>query len=229
MALKTSAAKRLLRVAFQIIRPRRQYEPVEFGGRVYAGKREADDRWRAIAEVIRTYKIGSILDIGCAEGWFLRRAAKEFGCFGLGVEASERRLVVGELARLHDSVDRVAVMKAFLTPEDIGKLPACDLILCLSVVHHVLRHNGLPAAEAFLSALMGRTRRALIFEMGTSEEKALSWSEMLPEMPEGQEAFMRGLLERAGGADIRVLAATPGLRQDASRLLLIAEPAGART
>ena len=59
------------------------------------GKREAEDRWEAIAAAIREYEVGSVLDVGCAEGWFLRRAAKDFGCFSLGVEALDRRLIDG--------------------------------------------------------------------------------------------------------------------------------------
>jgi hypothetical protein len=223
-SLRLSAARRLLYAAFQVLRPKRAYEPVEIGGRRFASKREAEGRWAAIAEAIRRYEARTILDVGCAEGWFLRRAAEDFGCFGLGVDAEDRRVLTGEIARLHDGVERVAVMKARLTPAEIRTLPACDIVLCLSVVHHVMRQGGRGAAEEFVQALATRARKALIFEMGTSEEKQLAWSSTLPEMPEGQEAFVRRLLEACGLREVRVIASTPGLHGDAPRLLFAAEP-----
>lgn len=221
-------ARRLMRLAFALIRPRRLYEPVEIGGRRYTNKREAETRWAAIADTIQAYEAKSILDVGCAEAWFLRRAAAEFGCFGIGVEAEYRRVLLGELARLHDGVERVAVMKARLTPDDIRELPQCDLVLCLSVVHHIVRQGGMGAAEDFLRALATRARKAIVFEMGTAEEIQLRWSKALPEMPGGQEEFVRNLLSASGLTNIRVIADTPSIMREATRLLFVAEPPPAR-
>ena len=117
--VRIAAARSLLRLAFHVIRPKRLYEPVELGGRRFPEKRESELRWAAIAKMVQDYDAKNLLDIGCAEGWFLRRAAKEFGCFGIGVEAGHRRVLLGEIARLHDAAERVAVIKARLTPTDI--------------------------------------------------------------------------------------------------------------
>lgn len=223
--IRLALGRRLLRVAFSVLRPRKLYEPVEIGGRLYAQKREADIRWQAISETIQRYKARNLLDIGCAEAWFLRRAAVELGTFGIGVEAAERRTLTGEIARLHDGVDRVAVIKARLGPEDISHLPVCDIVLCLSVLHHIMREEGRAGAEDFLRAIAGRVSKALVFEMGTSEEKQLAWTSVLPDMPDGQEQFIRTLLGDCGFANVRVLAETPGLKGDAPRLLFAAEPA----
>jgi hypothetical protein len=223
-SLRAAAARRLLRLAFHALRPKHPYEPLEIGGRHFLGKRDSAARWQAIADAIRRYEARTLLDIGCAEAWFLRKAAAEFGCFGIGIDAEHRRVATGEIARLHDGVERVAVMQARLAPADIRALPACDLVLCLSVVHHVFRAGGLPAAEAFVAALASRARRALLFEMGTSEERQLHWSQALPPMPAGQEAFVRGLLEKAGFVNVRIVTETAGLKGDAGRLLFSAEP-----
>jgi SAM-dependent methyltransferase len=223
---RARAARAMLRMAFLIIRPKRFYEPVQIGGRRYVSKRDSEIRWKAIADAIQRYGARNILDIGCAEGWFIRRAAAEFSCFGIGVEAAERRLLLGEIARLHDGAERIATMKVLLTPEDIMSLPVCDLMLCLSVVHHVFRQGGQAAADQFVSALATRVGKAMLFEMGTADEKKLRWSAALPDMPDGQEAFVRRLLGNAGLVNIKVIAATPGLRKDAPRLLFSAEPAG---
>jgi SAM-dependent methyltransferase len=223
---RIGVARPLLRTAFKALQPKRSYEPLEIGGRKYPSKREAETRWTAIAAAIELFGARSILDIGCAEGWFLRRAAHEFGCFAIGVDGDERRVMLGEIARLHDGVDRVAVMKSKLQPDSIVQLPRCDIVLCLSVLHHVIRRAGLSAAEAFLGAVCSRAGKALLFEIGTSDEKELHWSGILPDMPGGQEEFVTGLLARCGMQNIRVVASTPGLRKDAARLLFAAEPHG---
>jgi hypothetical protein len=115
-------------------------------------------------------------------------------------------------------------MQGMLGPDDIRRMPACDIVICLSVAHHVMRAGGRAAAEAFIRALASRANKAVLFEMGTSDEKALGWSKALPDMPGGQEAFVTELLNASGLRNVRTLASTPGLRGDAPRILFAAEP-----
>lgn len=223
-ALRQKLARFTLKRAFTIARGfTKPYEVVEIGGRRIGSKREAQGRWEAIATVLKQYKARSILDIGCAEGWFLRRAATDLGCFALGIEAGDR-LFLGETSRLHDNVERMAIMRAMVSPEDIAGLPRCDVVMCLSVVHHVIRAGGVDAAKAFVRALGERAEKAIIFEMGTSDEKGLKWSGVLPEMPEGQEAFVRGLLQSCGLRNIQRMASTQAFHAGAERILFSAEP-----
>ncbi len=224
LSIRLAFGRALLRLAFHVSRSKRLYEPVQIANRNYPGKRDADTRWQAIAGVLAVEKARSVLDVGCAEGWFLRRAADEFGCFAIGVDASHRRVQAGEIARLHDGADRVAVMTATLTPRDIELLPRVHVVLCLSVVHHVIREGGLAAAEDFVRALATRAEKSLIFEMGTADEEQLSWTKILPAMKEGQEKFVTDFLARSGLTNIRVIACTPGLKGDADRLLMHAVP-----
>jgi SAM-dependent methyltransferase len=211
------AARRLLKLAFAVLRGRTSYDPVEIGGRRLASRRAWEPRWNAIADEIRRYRAESVLDIGCAEAWFLRRAAEDLGCFAIGVDLSERRVAIGEIARLHDSVERLAVMKATLRPEDIVNLPACDVVLCLSVAHHIMKKDGLPAGERFVRAVATLPRKALIFETGGAER----WGASSP----SPDAFVEGLLLRAGLTNIRVIARTPNPEGRYMRSLFVAEPA----
>lgn len=165
-----------------------------------------------------------MLDIGCAEGWFVRRAAADLNLFAVGIEATDVG-IVGELARLHDRVPRAAVARAFVTPEAIRGLPQFDAVLCLSVLHHVIRGFGLGVAERFLQVLATRVSKVLVFEIGTAGES--SWTEFLPEQSQGQEAFVRQLLERAGFRNVRVIAESAAYHREVQRLLFVAEPAQA--
>jgi hypothetical protein len=213
----------VMRIAFLLAKGSgRPYEPVEIGGRRYANVRDTDQRWQAVSNVLRDYDVRNLLDIGCAEGWFVRRAASEHNCFAIGIEATDT-VIVGELARLHDRVSRAATVKAFMTPEAIRALPQFDAVLCLSVLHHVVRGFGIAAAEQFLRALATRVTKVLVFEIGTAEET--SWTPFLPAQNQGQETFVSELLTRCGFHNVRVIAETAAYHRETERLLFIAEPA----
>jgi SAM-dependent methyltransferase len=212
----------LVRLAFRVAKSgTKPYEPIEIGGRRYNNRRETDSRWQAIAAALKQCGARNVLDIGCAEGWFLRRAATDLNCFAIGIEPSDR-VLVSEFARLYDGVERTAIVKAFLEPKDILALPSFDAVICTSVVHHVIRQRGLTTGEEFVRALATRANKLVLFEMGTSEEE--DWSATLPEMREGQEAFVRDLLTRCGLSGIEVIARSEGFRRKDQRLLFSAKP-----
>jgi uncharacterized protein DUF1698 len=213
----------LIRCAFHVAKAGgRPYQPVEIGGRRFDNVRDTDQRWQAVAQVLRDHGVRNVLDIGCAEGWFVRRAAADLNLFAIGIEATDVG-VVGELARLHDRVPRAATMRAFMTPEAIRALPQLDAVLCLSVLHHVIRGFGIGVAEQFLQALASRVSKVLVFEIGTADES--SWTSFLPEQSQGQEAFVRELLERSGFHHVRVIAESAAYHREVQRLLFVAEPA----
>lgn len=203
---------------------RKFYEPVEIDGRFHEGQRTSEDRWKAIASVLKSCSADNVLDVGCAEGWFIRRAASELGCYALGIEISDRHMA-GEIARLHDRIEHTAIMLSRATSASLGKLPKFDVVMCLSVVHHVIRRQGVGAAEDFVRALASRAEKALIFEMGTSDERALKWRSLLEDMPDGQEFYVRQFLGRCGLTNIRLIASSTAFHGNANRLMFVCEPA----
>lgn len=211
-----------LRAAFHLAKAgTRPYEPLEIGGHRFQNARESETRWRAIAAILQEYGARNVLDVGCAEGWFVRRAADDLKCFALGIEASER-VLVAELSRLHDQVERAAVMMATLDPSDLLALPKFDAVICTSVVHHVIRRGGFAAGRDFVHALGCRADKVLLFEMGTSAED--DWQAILPQMAEGQEVFVRGFLHDCGILRVRLIARSKGFRAKDERLLFAGEP-----
>jgi hypothetical protein len=220
--LRISLALGLIRLAFSLARSgKRQYEPVEIGGRRFRNRRDSQARLEAVLTVLREHRAHTLLDVGCAEGWFVRRAASDCQCFAIGIEASER-VLVGELARLHDGVEGMAIVKARVSAADIRALPKFDAVICMSVLHHIIRTTGLPSAEDFVRALASRTQKVLIFEMGTADEH--SWKDVLPEVAQGQEEFVRALLERCGLRNVCRIAESPAFHRETQRLLFTAEP-----
>lgn len=199
------------------------YEPLAISGKTYEAYREWEQRWSMIKTQLEEYQAKSVLDIGCAEGWFLRRAAEDLGCFALGIELSTRMLAP-EIARLHDEVERLAIMKTEVNAKNLVDLPQCDVVLCLSVVHHIIREEGIEVAKAFVRAITEIAKKAIIFEMGTSEEYEMEWYEQLPAMPEGQVEFIKSFLVSCGLKNVREIGCTPSLKQEALRYLFVAEP-----
>jgi hypothetical protein len=200
----------------------RPYQPVEIGGRRFSNVRDSDGRWQAIAAVLRRHGVRNVLDVGCAEGWFIRRAAVDLHCFAVGIEATDR-ITVGEFSRLHDRVERVAAIRSLVSASDLAALPKFDAVICMSVVHHIIRAYGLATAGEFVTALAWRVEKVLIFEIGTAEESA--WTQHLPELNQGQEVFVRDFLERCGLINVRVIADSPAYHREVQRLLFVAEPA----
>src|SRR5262245_27352471 len=77
-AFRWSVSNALIRGAFYAAKGTgRTYEPVEIGGRRFSNVRDTDQRWQAVVNVLRDYKVLNLLDVGCAEGWFARRAAAD--------------------------------------------------------------------------------------------------------------------------------------------------------
>lgn len=200
------------------------YEPLQIREVFYIPKREWEERWRLIKLEIEAYEATSLLDIGCAEGWFIRRAAEDLGCFSIGVDIDNTRLLLGEISRLHDRGERYATIKAKLNVDDIEKLPQFDIVLCLSVVHHIIRIDGVDEACKFINAIGKIARKAVIFEMGTSEEKEMAWAKNMPLMKNGQSDFIKDFLSDAGFKKIRELGSTPSIEKGSNRILFIAEP-----
>jgi len=201
----------------------RHYEPVSISGRLVEGsKRDWKERWSAIKKVIGKYEAETIMDIGCAEGFFLKKAAEEYDCFSIGIDMNEERLKLGELTRLYDGAENYAVIKASLNPSKIRKLPKVDVILCLSVVHHIIKSNGMSLAISFVQELVKKTNKAIVFEIGTSDEK--SFLGRMPNMPDGQEFFVKKFLEDAGCKNISILNESKSIKKDSIRLMFVAEP-----
>ncbi len=223
------AAKKVMRQLFTLVRLSKNYnyETVEVGGKVYPGVRDCDQRWSMIRRELEHYGAGNVLDIGCSESRFVRLCAGEMGCFSFGVDSDKRRLWLGALALMYDEVDHCAVMKGRLDAVSIRRLPHYDVCLCLSVVHHVIKEGGIEAAREFVKAIASVTRKAIIFEMGTAEEKAMDWADMMPDMRGDQCKYMEHFLSSCDLQNVRLLGGTQSIKKDAVRFLFAAEPNGA--
>lgn len=201
------------------------YQPVLLGSvQLSAGERSCEDRWAKIAEVMRRYSARSLLDLGCAEGYFVQQAAKQFACVSLGVDADIRRLTVARTTTSLNRIEGAAFAQGMIDQEFISKLPSFDVVLLLSVLHHLMYEHGLDYARQMLSAVRIITKKALVFDMGQSNEVAHEWSKLLPDMRPDPETWISKFLLTAGFTRVSVGGSTDAYKNSIRRILFVAEP-----
>ena len=197
-----------LLVLTRVVRSYEPYQPVRAHGRELAkGERQCTDRWRLLRAHLEQWKSRSLLDLGCAEGYFVRAAA-EHGCFALGVDADIRRLSVARAAASLDKIRGAGFIYADLSPPFLASLPSVDAVLFLSVLHHIMYEHGLEYARTMMAEVRRLTRHFLLFDMGQSNERHHEWSAMLPDMGPDPSIWIASFLVDCGFSTVEPIAMT---------------------
>ena len=175
--------------------PRPDYHPADDtrdGARHSAGARS---RWDRIVPLLEPAPpvIGTALDIGCNGGYFTVNLARR-GVAVIGVEREPkfRRTVTTSLRRGGHST--AGVLDLDVTPTTVDLLPSVDLVLFLSVWHHMVKAWGIDAADHLLKSIWGACRAVMFFDSGESEMPA-SWG--LPDLGLDAAAWYADHLERS--------------------------------
>jgi hypothetical protein len=178
------------------------YQPVPTRARCGATAARASgthSRWEAIQEVVEELGVRSAVDVGCNVGWFASMFAQR-GIPTVGVEGHPPlyRTAIYTARKLGDG--RMGVLALHITPETVALVPQVDCVLFLAVWHHIVRRQGLEAADTVLAELWRSTRSVLFFETG--EEGEMPDYYRLPAMSQNPREWGRAYLERtcSGGA-----------------------------
>ena len=177
-------------------------------------------RWEAMEPYLPSS--GSALDIGCNNGFFTFKMAQH-GLVSLGVDASVHALATARLLGMRNDPPRAAFARLDLTPETAATLPTVDVVVCLSVFHHLVRHQGLEEATAVMSVLASKTRNIMVFETGQADEISHSWAEQLGFMGDNPQAWVSEFLLDLGFVQVRQIGSFPGHRYEVERALVVAE------
>lgn len=148
------------------------------GQEVGTGIRKAAPRYEAIAQELGDHRGFTVLDLGAYNGYFSLRLAEQFDATCTAVD--DHRGLPGALAEAGDT--RVTGVFHRLTQEEFYTLPSFDVILCLSVLHHV------PWWAELLAGLRDKARMLFVETASASEvlPKAVAHS---PEIPEAVAAI----------------------------------------
>lgn len=210
------------RIALPLLAKRKTYQPVYLGGhRIREGARLSEQRWREIEGIIRENNIDSVLDLGCAEGFFVRKSV-EAGCFAMGADMDSDKLVWAQTTMTLDGLKGFGFFKEELTPKSLTRLPSADMTINLSLVHHLMYAQGIGYARDFMAAARALTRKVMVFEMGQSDELHYEWARRLPDMGEHPHQWIEKFLLESGFASVRVLCKVRSHKDAAERAVFAA-------
>lgn len=200
------------------------YHPVSSRKRqLNTGERGCEDRWQLIRQQITRVGATTLIDLGCAEGYFVRQAARA-GCVSLGVDGDVRRLMIAQTAAVADGDDSAGFMLAQITREFLDRLPLFDVVLYQSMMHHVMYEHGVDHAREILRCIGSKTAKALIIDMGQSNETASAWARLLPDMGSNPHEWIQHFIESAGFSDVRKIGETDAYRERVRRAVFVATP-----
>lgn len=209
----------------RLVKSYEPYHPVFLAGaQIAPGERACMDRWNLIETHLRELGAKSVLDLGCAEGFFVQQAGKKLNCFALGIDADLRRLTVAQMSASLNAVPHASFSYDVLNAGVLQRLPEFDVVIFLSVLHHVMYEHGEEYALALLREIRRLTRMCLIFDMGQSNEIAHNWSKLLPEMSPDPETWIANFLRSAGFSRVTVAGQTDAYKNEVRRSLFIAKP-----
>lgn len=163
------------------------YQPIK--GFTISAKRPGDDRWTLIEPELPIAH-GSVIDLGCNLGFFVFRSHNK-GFIAHGMDSNPWNIKVARTLSELWNLQGVSFEVARLTPEYAAGIPSYDVVLCLSLIHHIILHQGLDAASQVLLHLRKKTKKVLFFEMGQSDEIGTSWAHKLPPMNPTPEIWIR--------------------------------------
>jgi len=139
----------------------------------------------------------SILDLGCSGGYFSFRLSPT-ARYVLGIDADRKIIEQNQEIVISRHYPNLEFRHETITPNLLGSLPDFDVIIFLSVFHHMLT-----ASEAYewndtrrqkdaydTMALIREKCKILVFEMGYPDE-GYEWCSRLPDMSPNPEQWIR--------------------------------------
>lgn len=183
-------------------------------------------RWEKVSKAITQHGARNLLDVGCAEGYMIQKAAKEAGVFAVGLERDWSRIAVGYAQAQLGTEYNCGIVPFAANSESLSHLPKFDVVVCFSVLHHVIRHCGLDEARAFLTSLADKTGKCFLFDMCSPEETANDpqWGVVLDFLKGDVVGKTAELLSDAGFRNVQHIASTPGYVPPGMRPLFLCDP-----
>jgi len=99
----------------------------------------------------------------------------------------------------------VAYRHMKINKNSVCSLPQVDVVIFLSLWHHLCRAEGFESAKNVLKEVLKRTKIVCFFETGQSTEDYESWSRDLPSMQPDPDTWITRLLVECGASHVHKL------------------------
>lgn len=171
-------------------------------------RKETDVRVKVIKKKLISDNIKNLIDLGSAEGKFLKLASS-LGIFALGVEADERRYLVSNYNKNFEDYKNFGVIFNELSLKFLKNIPQIDSAIYLSVHHHILASSGIKMGNEILKELFKKVKKSLFFETAMHDEFSDKWSlNYKKNLKNMNDASIRKFFKVLGAKKIQILANT---------------------
>jgi len=128
------------------------------------------EKWELMMPLFEN-STGSLLDLGCNEGYFSLQAAK-MGWTVTGIDIDEEVIQYANRAVAKaGKQDSVTYKTTDITPEVLHSMPKFDSALMLSMFQEIYFHQGGENAKAVMGEVLDHCQRFLVFETATTNIK----------------------------------------------------------
>ncbi|MCD4705354.1 class I SAM-dependent methyltransferase [bacterium] len=230
MIYEKRAFKKIPKFLFKIyskklIKSYKRYQPVFYDGQlIEIADRDCIDRWNLIKKEIINYEVKTLVDLGCAEGFYVLQSAKEFNCFSLGIDADFSRIAIAQNQIISERIVPAGFMFAIMDEDFLDKLPQFDLIVFMSVMHHIMYTYGEDYSRKILNKIRKKTKKCMIFEMGQSNETKNGWSKSLPDMGDNPHQWIKNFILSTGFSKVEKIGESSSYKKDQKRAIFKAIP-----
>ena len=207
------------------IRSYHAYQPVRFEGKLLQpGRRDFEHRWKLIRREAVDCGARTVLDLGCSEGYFTQRAARELGCFSLGIDANIQRLTVAQNINTLQRHELTGFMYGHINIDSLACLPRFDMVLFLSVLHHFLKEHGVDHCIEILRVVRTKTNKLMVFDMGYKKKILEPWAKSRRIVGEEPSAWIAEILRLAGFSQVDLIGHSSANKGRAARAMFRALP-----
>jgi len=133
-------------------------------------------------DIIRQHALfGSLLDIGCSEGYYSFRLADVADSI-VAIDNVAKLILDCEKNRMQQGLKNIRFMTYGIVDFLNEELNNFDTILYMSVHHHIISQYGLDVASAVLRLISTRCDGSMFFDMGQKDENCPqhNWWHQLP-------------------------------------------------